>query len=155
MQIRFAKNADIPAFIRLLKQVGRVHYEGRPDIFRADAQKYDETALEALLQDQNRPIWVAEDAGQVLGYAFCIIQDTLGDPVLQDVKTVYIDDLCVEETCRCGGVGKALYNAVLDYAREIGAYNVTLNVWAKNENALKFYEKMGLMPQKYGMEIIL
>ena len=155
MQIRFAKNTDIPAFIRLLKQVGRVHYEGRPDIFRADAQKYDEAALEALLQDQNRPILVAEDAGQVLGYAFCVIQNTAGDPVLQDVKTVYIDDLCVDENCRGGGVGKALYNAVLDYAREIGAYNVTLNVWAKNESALKFYEKMGLMPQKYGMEIIL
>ena len=155
MGIRFAKNADIPALIRLLKQVGRIHYEGRPDIFRADAQKYDEAALEALLQDQNRPILVAEKDGQVLGYAFCVIQNTAGDPVLQDVKTVYIDDLCVEETCRGGGVGKALYNAVLDYAREIGAYNVTLNVWAKNESALKFYEKMGLMPQKYGMETIL
>ena len=155
MGIRFAKNADIPALIRLLKQVGRIHYEGRPDIFRADAQKYDETALEALLQEQNRPILVAEEDDRVLGYAFCVIQNTVGDPVLQDVKTVYIDDLCVEETCRGGGVGKALYNAVLDYAREIGAYNVTLNVWAKNESALKFYEKMGLMPQKYGMETIL
>ena len=155
MQIRFAKNADIPAFIRLLKQVGRVHYEGRPDIFREDAQKYDEASLEMLLQDKNRPILVAEEAGEVLGYAFCVIQNTLGDPVLQDRLTVYIDDLCVEETCRCGGVGKALYHAVLDYARGIGAYNVTLNVWAKNESALKFYEKMGLLPQKYGMETIL
>ena len=155
MQIRFAKNEDIPAMIRLLRQVGRVHYEGRPDIFRGDAQKYDEAALEALLQDKNRPILVAEDGAAVLGYAFCVIQNTQGDPVLQDRLTVYIDDLCVEETCRGGGVGKALYQAVLDYARGIGAYNVTLNVWAENKSALKFYEKMGLLPQKYGMETIL
>ena len=155
MQIRFAKNEDIPGMIRLLRQVGRVHYEGRPDIFRADAQKYDEAALEALLQDKNRPILVAEDGEAVLGYAFCVIQNTQNNPVLQDVKTVYIDDLCVEETCRGGGVGKALYQAVLDYARGVGAYNVTLNVWAENKSALKFYEKMGLLPQKYGMETIL
>ena len=155
MQIRFAKKEDIPAMIRLLKQVGRVHYEGRPDIFRADAQKYDEFALETLLQDKNRPILIAETAEGVMGYAFCVLRNTQCDPVLQDRLTVYIDDLCVEENCRGGGVGKALYNAVLEYAKGIGAYNVTLNVWAENKNALKFYEKMGLMPQKYGMETIL
>ena len=153
--IRFAKKEDIPGMIRLLKQVGRVHYEGRPDIFRADAQKYDEAALEALLQDKNRPILVAEESGGVLGYAFCILQNIRQDPVLQDRLTVYIDDLCVDETCRGGGIGKALYRAVLEYAKGIGAYNVTLNVWAENKNALKFYEKMGLMPQKYGMETVL
>ncbi|MBE6960486.1 MAG: GNAT family N-acetyltransferase [Ruminococcaceae bacterium] len=155
MQIRFAKNEDIPAMIRLLRQVGRVHYDGRPDIFRADAQKYHEKALLALLQDDQRPILVAETAEGVVGYAFCVIQNVQNDPVLQDRLTVYIDDLCVDENCRGSGVGKALYAAVLDYARGIGAYNVTLNVWAKNENALKFYEKMGLMPQKYGMETVL
>lgn len=155
MQIRFAKTEDIPAMIRLLKQVGRVHYEGRPDIFRADAQKYDESALKTLLQDKNRPILVAEESGGVVGYAFCIVQNMQNDPVLQDRLTVYIDDLCVDETCRGGGIGKGLYTGVLEYARGIGAYNVTLNVWAKNENALKFYEKMGLMPQKFGMETVL
>ena len=155
MQIRFAKMEDIPAMIRLLKQVGRVHYDGRPDIFRADAQKYDEQALAALLQDKNRPILVAEEAGSVEGYAFCILQNTQNDPVLQDRLTVYIDDLCVDETCRGGGIGKALYGAVLDYAKGLGAYNVTLNVWAENKSALKFYEKMGLLPQKYGMETVL
>lgn len=155
MQIRFAKTEDIPAMIRLLRQVGRVHYEGRPDIFREDAQKYDECALVTLLQDKNRPILVAENSDGVLGYAFCVIQNTRGDSVLQDRLTVYIDDLCVEENCRGTGVGKALYEAVLDYAKGLGAYNVTLNVWAENKSALKFYEKMGLKPQKYGMETIL
>jgi len=155
MQIRFANERDIPAMIRLLRQVGRVHYEARPDIFRADAQKYDEAALGALLGNAGRPVFVAEDNGEVVGYAFCILQRAKNDPVLQDRLTVYIDDLCVDETCRGKGVGKALYEAVLAYARELGAYNVTLNVWAENKNALYFYEKMGLKPQKIGMETVL
>ena len=155
MQIRFAQKQDIPAMIRLLRQVGRVHYEGRKDIFRSDAQKYDENALEGLLADENRPIFVAEEAGKVIGYAFCILQRTENDPVLRDRLTVYIDDLCVDENCRGLGIGKVLYEAVLAYAREKQAYNVTLNVWAENKNALHFYEKLGLKPQKIGMETIL
>lgn len=155
MIIRFARKEDIPALILLLRQVGRVHYEARPDIFRADAQKYDEDALTALLQDENRPIFVAQDGEDVLGYAFCILEQTKDHPVLRDRLTVYIDDLCVAESCRHHGVGKKLYEAVVAYARELGAYNVTLNVWADNENALRFYETMGMTPQKIGMETIL
>lgn len=155
MEIRLAKSEDIPALIRLLRQVGKIHYDARPDIFRSDAQKYDDPALETLLRDEKRPVFVAEGETGVLGYAFCVIQETRNDPVLQDRLTVYIDDLCVEENCRKGGVGRELYNAVLRYARKLGAYNVTLNVWADNENARKFYEKVGMNPQKIGMETIL
>ena len=155
MTIRFATSADISGILQLLYQVGDVHHQIRPDIFRAGALKYDALALQNLLQDSNRPIFVAVEGDALLGYCFCVIKDYRGSGVQTDRVEVYIDDLCVEETCRCGGVGKALYHAVLDYARGIGAYNVTLNVWAKNESALKFYEKMGLLPQKYGMETIL
>ena len=154
MQIRLAAQGDIPGLLGLLQQVGRVHHDIRPDLFRSDACKYDEKALHALLQDGQRPIFVAEEDG-ILGYAFCILQRTEKDSVLADKRTVYIDDLCVDNTCRGQGVGKALYQTVLDFARQWGAYNVTLNVWAGNDSALHFYEKMGLKPQKFGMETIL
>jgi len=32
---------------------------------------------------------------------------------------------------------------------------VTLNVWCCNESAMKFYESLGMKPQKIGMEAIL
>ena len=68
MLLRFAQKTDIPAIIALLRQVGQIHYEIRPDIFRSGAQKYDESALEVLLADSSRPIFIAEEDGQVLGY---------------------------------------------------------------------------------------
>ena len=74
---------------------------------------------------------------------------------MTDIKTLYIDDLCVDESARGTHIGKALYESVLDYARKTGCYNVTLNVWAGNVGALKFYEKAGLEIQKIGMEKIL
>ena len=155
MEIRLAQGADIPALLKLLRQVQEVHHRARPDIFRAGGRKYDEAALRALLPDKNRPIFVAAEDGMVLGYGFCIYKTYRDDPVLADQATLYIDDLCVEESCRGRHIGKALYRHIYDYARAMGCRSVTLNVWACNEKARKFYEACGLKPQKIGMEAIL
>ena len=155
MKIRFANTNDIPGMIDLLQQVGEVHHQIRPDLFRAGAQKYDHAALTALLADPKRPIFIAELEGKVAGYAFCILQITENDPVLCDRKVLYIDDLCVDEKIRGKGIATALYAKVLEYARELHCDAVTLNVWCGNDSAMKFYEKCGLKPQKIGMEIIL
>lgn len=155
MDIRFAEIRDIPGMIDLLQQVGEVHHQIRPDLFRGGAQKYNEADLQALLADHQRPILVADIDGHVAGYAFCILQTTENNPVLCDRKSLYIDDLCVDENIRGQGVAKALYARVVEYARELGCDAVTLNVWCGNDGAMKFYEKAGLKPQKIGMEYIL
>lgn len=142
---------------RLLMQVLMVHHKGRPDLFQGDnRKKYTDEQLKAILHDDRTPVLAAvDDQDQVLGYAFCIFKQYLNDNILTDIKTLYIDDLCVDETLRGQHIGKQLYEAVLEYARANGCYNVTLNVWACNEAAIKFYEKCGLKPQKIGMETIL
>lgn len=155
MEIRFAAEQDIPGMLKLLQQVGEVHHQIRPDLFRAGAQKYDEAALKALLKDPSRPILAAIVDGILAGYAFCILQITKDDPVLCDRKTLYIDDLCVDEALRGQGIAGNLYERVCAYARELHCDAVTLNVWCGNDGAMKFYEKCGLHPQKIGMETIL
>ena len=107
-----------------------------------------------MLNDASKPIFVFDDGG-VLGYAFCQITEVKDNQLLEDIKTLYIDDICVDETVRGQGVGKALYEYILDYARTKGCYNVTLNVWNCNPGAMAFYEKLGLAPYKVGMEQIL
>ena len=155
MDIRFAAPRDIPGIIDLLKQVGQVHHLGRPDIFRAGAQKYNEDQVLAMLDRPTDPIFVAVEADKVLGYCFCQFKTTKDDPVIADFTTCYIDDLCVDENCRGQQVGKRLYEYTCRYAKDQGCYSVTLNVWSCNESAMGFYEKMGLKPQKVGMENIL
>ena len=155
MTIRFATEQDIPQMIDLLRQVGQVDHEIRPDLFRAGAQKYDEAALRRLLADETRPILAGVVDDKMVGYAFCILQETKNDPVLCDRKTLYIDDLCVDEAVRGGGVAQAIYQGVLDYARSIHCDAVTLNVWCGNDRAMRFYERCGLKPQKIGMELTL
>ncbi len=153
--IRRANKIDIPSIARLLYQVHKVHSDLRPDLFKVGSRKYSDEELEEMMQNDLRPIFVAEQDGRILGYAFCVHQQYIKDNNRTDVKTLYIDDLCVDELMRGKHVGSSLYEYVLEYARSQGYYNVTLNVWADNADALKFYEKLGLKIQKIGMEIVL
>ena len=154
--VRFAQNKDIPAILNLLVQVDMVHHNGRPDIFKGPATKYNEEELKVIIADQTSPLFVCEDENRnILGHAFCVHKQEKNNSVLTDIRTLYIDDICVDEKARGKHVGSLLFESVSEYAKKEGFYNITLNVWSCNPGALKFYESMGFVPQKIGMEIVL
>ena len=156
LQIRRAKEQDMEGINKLLFQVLMIHHNGRPDIFKAECKKYTDEELKSIIHNDNTPIFVAVDEeNKVAGYAFCIFQQYIDNNILTNIKTLYIDDLCVDENIRGQHIGKSLYEYVLQFAKEQECYNVTLNVWSLNESAMKFYESCGLVPQKVGMEKIL
>ncbi len=156
MEIRRAKSTDIDGLNKLLLQVLMVHHNGRPDLFKPNAKKYTDEELKEIIADDKKPIFVAVDESEeVLGYAFCVFQQHLNSNIFTDIKTLYIDDLCVDEEKRGMHIGKQLYECVVDFAKQNSCYSVTLNVWSCNESAMKFYESCGLVPQKVGMEAIL
>lgn len=153
--IRRAAARDIPRLHALLTQVCRLHHAGRPDLFRL-GEKYTDEELAVLLTDASRPVLAAVDAADVLqGYAFCILKRPSDSHVLRPVRTLYIDDLCVDAACRGKGLGRQLYAAACELARAEGCYNVTLNVWECNAAARRFYEELGMRVQKTEMEQIL
>lgn len=156
MIIRRANEKDSEGILKLLVQVNNVHSVNRPDLFIMDKTKYTKEELLELLQDDSKPIFVGVDeAEKVLGYAFCVFQSHVEDNNFPDIVTLYIDDICVDEECRGQHVGTQIYDYVKKFAKEAGCYNVTLNVWDKNDAAIAFYNKCGFKIQKYGMEIIL
>ena len=152
--IRKANQNDIPGLIKLLYQADAVHSGIRPDLFKSNTPKYAEHELEEILTDERKPIFVYDDGG-VVGHAFCQIIEIRDHRLLQDIKTLYIDDICVDEQQRGHHIGQALYAFVRDYARSIGCYNITLNVWEGYDPAYNFYKSMGMRVQKTGMETIL
>lgn len=153
--IRKANKEDIRGMIALLYQVDAVHHGIRPDLFKSNTAKYNEQELETILNDSSKPIFVYEAENRILGHAFCQITEVKDHRLLQDIKTLYIDDICIDETVRGKHIGTALFEYVRDYAKSIGCYNVTLNVWEGNDSALSFYRKMGMQVQKTGMEVII
>ncbi|MBE6343610.1 MAG: GNAT family N-acetyltransferase [Lentimicrobiaceae bacterium] len=174
--IRKATHNDIPRILELLSQVNDVHAEGRPDFFIKGKRKYNEEDLLKIINDDTTPVFVyvgtrlvtsesgtrqamselgTRQATSVQGYAFCVIQDLSQCDNLRPDKSLYIDDICVDENYRRHGVGKKLYEHVLQFAKEEKCFNITLNVWAKNPSAQAFYESMGMTVQKVCMEKIL
>ena len=153
--VRFALEKDADKILDLLRQVNQVHHSARPDIFKLGV-KYDIVAVKELINNRQTPllVWV-DESDKVWGYCFCILQNTAESAILKGIKTLYIDDLCVDETRRGQGIGTQLYNSALALAKEKGCYNLTLNVWSCNPSALAFYRSLGLADQKIYMEKVL
>ncbi len=159
MMVRRAKDEDLPGVTSLLRQVLEVHAAGRPDLFRAGTRKYTDEELLAIFADDARPVFVAVEKGaapgEVLGHAFCEVQDFRLSNNMQPILSLYVDDICVDERARGRHVGTALYHRVVEHARELGCHNLTLNVWSCNPGARAFYDAMGLVPQKTCLEQVL
>jgi GNAT superfamily N-acetyltransferase len=156
LTVRRAGSEDLERIDELLRQVCNVHHRGRPDIFKQDGRKYNRPELEIILEDDSRPVFVGVDeCGQVQGYCFCVIIEHEEGGALHSRRELYIDDLCVDERARGGGIGRKIFSYIKEYARSIGCYHLTLNVWACNESAMQFYESMGMHMLKKEMEVIL
>jgi len=156
MYIRRAECKDIPRINDLLLQVLNIHAKGRPDIFIPNTRKYRTDELEEIIKDDSRPIFVALDEENIVqGYAFCIYEEVKNSNNLHDMKSLYIDDLCVDSACRGKHIGTELYNYVCDEAKRNGCYRITLNVWCLNTSSMKFYESMGMDKLKIVMEKVL
>ena len=156
MKIRDAQPKDSEKIINLLQQVLELHAKIRPDIFIPGTTKYNPEELKGLLNDQEKPIYVAvDDEDRVIGYAFCQIKEQPFSTNMIPFKSMFIDDLCVDSTCRGQHIGEQLFEYVKEQARKIGCYEVTLNVWAGNTGAERFYEKMGMKTKERMMEFIL
>ena len=154
--IRRADSRDIDKTMKLLGEVLELHAMLRPDIFISGTTKYTRGELQAIFDNDQTPVFAAIDgSGEMVGYAFCVMKRQPFSTNMHDFSTLYIDDLCVDENCRGQHVGTLLFEHVKHYAKEQGCHDVTLNVWEGNDNARRFYEKMGMFVKETQMEIIL
>ena len=156
MKIRKAEEKDIPRLLALLEQVLQIHAEIRPDIFIPGTTKYTVCELAELLNQEDKPIYVAVNEDDVcMGYAFCQMKAQPFSTNMIPFKSLFIDDLCVDQQARGQHMGESLFEYVKQQAKERGCYEVTLNVWAGNTSAEHFYEKMGMKTKERQMEYIL
>ncbi len=155
MDIRLATERDVDRLQDLLFAVQNLHAEGRPDVFIKNSRKYTHQKVREIIACESSPVFVGEIDGRVMAYAFCEILCNTGTDNLKNLKTLYLDDLCVDKEFRGKGYGKEIYEWVKAYAKQEGCYHLTLNVWYLNQSAVKFYERVGMKPLKTTMEEIL
>ena len=155
MTVRNAREKDIPKMIELLQQVLEIHAALQPNIFLSGTTKYSAEDLKELLEDPRKPIYVAVDEeDQVLGYVFCQLICHEKSANTREYNSIYIDDLCVDETARGQHVGEALFLHVKEEGKALGCYDINLHAWEGND-ARKFYDKMGMVPLYTSMQTVL
>lgn len=155
--IRKAEKKDAPRVLELLREIAALHHAGRPDIFSGADPKYDEAALCEKFGRENERIFVSVDENdRVNGYVMCVLQEK-DEPLYtqRPYRTLYVDDLRVDKAARRKGVGRALMARAVEEARALKCYHLDLNVWACNEDAIRFYESIGMQKERQYMEMIL
>lgn len=155
MIIRPATPRDSTSIHDLLKEIAKLHTNGRPDLFADFESKYSIPELNKMLAPEENGVFVADADGRVVGYVITQIRAYDGIISHTKIKTLYVDDLCVDSSFRKMGIATALMDAAVAYGRQKGCYDLELNVWEFNSDALAFYKKYGMKTRTRHMEIIL
>ena len=82
---------------------------------------------------------IAEEEGQAVGFAFCVLGD-------RGRKTAHVTDIYVRPDARNKGIGRALLAEILEPARAAGLDHVSLEVLIGNSDARRLYERLGFTP---------
>lgn len=90
---------------------------------------------------------------KLVAYTILKVVDAPNRPILVPRRILYVNDICVDETCRGKGIGKLLFQKVKDYAKNVGASSLELGVLAFNERAIDFYHAMGMNVKSVRMEL--
>ena len=88
--------------------------------------------------------FVVKVGDQVVGYIIGLIREE--ETGRSESRYAEAEHMFVEEVNRGGGIGEKLVEEFKVWAREKGLKMVKVNVSFKNEQAIEFYKKVGLMP---------
>lgn len=153
--VRLATSKDFEDISNINKQVQQLHIEGRPDIYAKTSVSLDRNAYETWLNDTTIEIFVVEDnSKEILAYIILDIKEPSENPKLVERKVLFIRNIGVSEIGRGTGIGEILVQKAFEYAKEIQATSVELNVLEFKKKAIRFYEKLGFKTQIQQMEFV-
>ena len=146
--LELAQPNDREAVEALAQQVQGMHLAWRPDLFaEADCLYPEERFQEAV---RKRELYVAKLGGEVAGYALLLIAE-IDAPALTKRRIMKVEELCVEESCRGQGIGRAMMEDILALARAFRCRDLELKVYPQNEGALAFYRACGFQIRNISM----
>lgn len=149
--IRGAKIGDFKQVHRLIMQVHKSHVKERSDIYK-DTDPLDFEEFKEELSNSNNIYLVAELKNEIVGICFSQIKETPNNRIMKNRKVLHIENICVNKTNQRNGIGKELYNEIVKLAQEQKIDNIELMVWGFNENAIKFYENLGMNIKNFRFE---
>jgi ribosomal protein S18 acetylase RimI-like enzyme len=137
------KTEDYNSVHEIITQVHNLHLENRSDIFN-NQDPFNKGYFESLSNDKNSILLVAENSNEITGICIATVNEIVNKPAHKDRKYICVEDICVDEKHRKNGIGKRLYQAIVEKAKEQKAEGIELTVYGFNKNAVSFYEGLGM-----------
>jgi ribosomal protein S18 acetylase RimI-like enzyme len=144
MHIRTATIEDYPALAVIGRESQGLHHQAHPTLFQSDSEGFTVEHVRAMLAGEQSTIYVAEDEGQLLGYAFLRTELRTDLELFRPHVIAEITDIAVTTRMRSQGIGQQLFAAARAWAREWGAERLELVVWEFNTRAIDFYQRQGM-----------
>lgn len=151
--IRKATIEDFDSVNDIVREVHKIHYEARPDVYKDILNPIDCEYFTELIAENDHEIFVMEIDEKIVAYSIIKKVKAQDIAILKPVTYIYIDDIAVKSTCRGYGYGKVLFQYILSYAEKAEVASVQLNVWNFNKEAIAFYESVGMSTRNIRMEI--
>ncbi len=131
IQIRKAEKKDCKAMMELIRELAV--YERAPEQVTVDFNHFEESGF------GEKPVWwafVAEVENKVVGFALYYIRYSTWKG-----QRLYLEDILVNEPYRGKGIGKLLFDQLLEEAKEKKLQAMVWQVLEWNEQAINFYNK--------------
>jgi ribosomal protein S18 acetylase RimI-like enzyme len=147
-RVRPAADGDLEAVTQLWHEADSLHARISPAFFRRPDRERGRQRAHDTLRDAeesgHETILVAVDGnGTVGGACHLQIYDTPAGHAMVSQRRGHVETLIVAPARRRRGCGRALMAAATAWARERGASQLLLTVWAGNEDAARFYAALG------------
>ena len=130
--IRSAIKQDCKRLLELIQELA--DFEKAPDEVTVSLTHFEESGFGP------NPVWwalVAEDNGVVIGFALYYIRYSTWKG-----QRMYLEDLLVTEQARGKGIGKLLFDALIQEAKDKNLNGIVWQVLDWNEPAINFYKKL-------------
>jgi ribosomal protein S18 acetylase RimI-like enzyme len=153
MNIRTAIVSDFDEILTIEKQISELHYNARPDLINKEKIPFNFEHFRKCIEDENYKIFVAEENNTIVGVCITQKRSIKDHLIFNDMVNMEIEDLCVDKRYQNKGIGKKLFEKVVEYSKENKINKIELSVWEFNKNAKKFYEHLGMKTRISRMEI--
>ena len=152
VNIRKAKTEDLARLEELYRELEEDAVLYQPEHFVFSPAGTRSEQMKDFLDSDTQAMFVAEDDGEVIGFAHVVLIKAKKVPCLKPETSLYLQDLVVTAEYRSRGIGTILLNEAKKYGKDNGADFFRTQVFPQNTAGMRFYERNGFSTKMITIE---